>query len=272
MLRFDDRIVVGVSGGKDSMALIAILHKLETAFPKAELTAISIDEGIEGYRREAVKIAEQGCRKLGVEHFVVSFKELFGYGLDEIVERLRTRGEASNGGLTPCAYCGVLRRRALNSAARKLNATKLATGHNLDDETQTILLNILHGNPLRIAQVRPVSQFTHVEFVRRIKPFCEILEKETALYAYLKKIEFQTIPCPYAPAALRNDIRSMLNLMEAKHPGLKYTVYRSAEKLWDSLENSQKTELRTCESCGEPTVNKTCQPCNMLQKLNYLGE
>ena len=267
MLRFDDNIAIGVSGGKDSMALLHILVKLEKSFPKAELTAITVDEGISGYRDEALKIAEKGCHKLGVEHVVVSFKEMFEYKLDELVERLREK--QTNRGLTPCAYCGVLRRRALNSAARNCGAAKLATAHNLDDETQTILLNILHGDPLRIAKVRPVSSYVHSNFVSRIKPFCEILEKETTMYAYLKKIEFQSIPCPYAPTALRNDIRTMLNRMEEKHAGIKYTVYRSAEKLWLSLDNAVKAkEPKNCKVCGEPTANEICQPCKMLKSLN----
>lgn len=250
------------------MALLYILTKLEKSFPKAKLTAVTVDEGIKGYRDEALKIARKGCQKLGVEHVIVSFKELFGYKLDELVKRLREKG-ADGEGLTPCAYCGVFRRRALNSAARNHRATKLATAHNLDDETQTILLNILHGDLLRIARVRPVSSLTHSHFVRRIKPFCEILEKETTLYAYLKKIEFQGIVCPYASTALRNDIRNMLNRMEEKHPGLKYTVYRSAEKLWSSIENTAKAEeLGNCKMCGEPTVNEICQPCKLLQNLN----
>jgi uncharacterized protein (TIGR00269 family) len=270
MLRFDDSIAVGVSGGKDSMALLYIFAKLEASFLKAELTAITVDEGIRGYRDEALKIAERGCRKLGVDHVVVSFKELFGCKLDELVEKLHG-DEKSGEGLTPCAYCGVLRRRALNSAARGCGATKLATAHNLDDETQTILLNILHGDPMRIARAKPVSSSACSRFVRRIKPFCEIPERETALYAYLKKMEFQSVPCPYASTALRNDIRTMLNRMEEKHPGLKYTVYRSAEKLWSFMENVAQIErLESCRLCGEPTVNEICQSCKMLQSLELL--
>jgi uncharacterized protein (TIGR00269 family) len=271
MLRFDDRIAIGVSGGKDSMALLHIMVKLEKSFPKAELTAITIDEGIGGYRDEALKIAEKSCHNLGVEHVVVSFKELFGYKLDELVERLNET-QTNRGGLTPCAYCGVLRRRALNSAARNCGATKLATAHNLDDETQTILLNILHGDPLRIAKVRPVSSRIHSDFVSRIKPFCKVLEKETTLYAYLKKIKIQSIPCTYAPTALRNDIRRMLNRMEEKHIGIKYTVYRSAEKLWLSIDNAVKAkELKNCRVCGEPTSDEICQPCKILQNLKPHG-
>jgi uncharacterized protein (TIGR00269 family) len=267
MLRFDDRIAVGVSGGKDSMALLQILAELEKPFPRAGLTAITVDEGIRGYRDEALKIAERGCRELAVEHVIISFEELFGLGLDELVEKLRWKKER-DGGLTPCAYCGVLRRRALNSAARKIGATKLATAHNLDDETQTVLLNILHGDPLRIARAKPVSSSADSSFVCRIKPFCEVLEKETALYAFLKGIEFQNVPCPYASSALRNDARAMLNRMEEKHPGLKYTVYRSAEKLWSVMSDTTETEsIGSCRLCGEPAMGDVCQPCKMLQDL-----
>ena len=266
MLSFDDRVAVGVSGGKDSMSLLNILAMIEQSFPKTELAAVTVDEGIRGYRDEALKIAEQGCRRLGVEHVVVSFKKLFGHDLDALVERLR-EGSSESGGLTPCAYCGALRRRALNSAAREWGATKLATAHNLDDETQTILLNILHGDPLRIARNRPVSSPVDSRFVCRVKPFCEVLEKEIALYTYLNKMEFQGVPCPYASAALRNDVRTLLNQMEERHSGLKYTVYRSAEKLWPSLRGWGSETLSDCELCGEPTTQGTCQPCRMLQEL-----
>jgi uncharacterized protein (TIGR00269 family) len=267
MLHFDDRIAIGVSGGKDSMALLHILAKLEKSFPKAKLTAITIDEGIQGYRDEALEIAERGCQKRDVEHVVVSFKELFGNRLDELMEKLLHK-KTSEGGLTTCAYCGVLRRRALNTAARSVGATKLATAHNLDDETQTMLLNILHGDPLRIVRSKPVSPLTGSSFVCRIKPFCEVLEKETTLYAYLKKMKFQSTPCPYASSALRNDARTMLNRMEEKHPGLKYTVYRSAEKLWSLMDNATGTgSLSNCRLCGEPAMNDVCQPCKMLQNL-----
>jgi len=275
MLRYDDRVAIGVSGGKDSMALLYILAKLEKSFPKAKLAAVTVDEGIRGYRDEALKIAEKGCRRLGVEQIVASFKQSFGCTLDEIVGILSER-EKSGKGLTPCAYCGVLRRRALNSAVRSLGATKLATAHNLDDETQTILLNVLHGDPLRLARVRPVSIQAHSSFVCRIKPFCEVLERETAFYAYLRGIEFQNIPCPYSTAALRNDLRFMLNRMEEKHAGLKYTVYRSVEKLRFPIQNVMKIErLRNCTTCGEPTIHEICQPCKMLRSLgldNRQGE
>ena len=105
MLGQKDNFMVAVSGGKDSVTLLHILAKIEKSFPDVVFCAGTVDEGIRDYRDEALKIAERNCRKLGVEHMVVSFKEMFGYNLDEIVELIRKR---EKNGLSPCSYCGVL--------------------------------------------------------------------------------------------------------------------------------------------------------------------
>jgi len=268
MFKPDDKIMVAVSGGKDSVTLLHILAKVEREFPKASLFAVTVDEGIRGYRDEAIKFAAENCRKLGIEHVLTSFKELFDIQLDELVKVLRERDKGESDVLSPCAYCGVLRRRALNVAARRAKADKLALAHNLDDEVQTILLNIMHGDASRIARVKPVLAEKHPMFVSRVKPFRELLEKEIAFNAYLEKIEFQSVPCPYASTALRSDIRIMLNRMEEKHAGTKFTILKSIEKIQPALEMRLKeTLLQECKVCGEPTVKEICKPCQMLQEL-----
>ncbi|MEM2610265.1 MAG: TIGR00269 family protein [Candidatus Bathyarchaeia archaeon] len=264
MFEFNDRIAVAVSGGKDSLSLLHILARIERDFPRASLCAITVDEGIEGYRDEAVEIASENCRGLGVEHHILSFKDLYGYSLDEIVERIGRCGS----GLTPCSYCGVLRRRAINLLARKIGATKIATAHNLDDEIQTFILNIVHGDPLRVARTGPTFDEEEPGLIPRVKPLCEVLEKEITLYAYLRGIRFQENPCPYAGEALRNDVRNMLNRLEEKHPGTKYTVYRSAERIREMIRGSiPRITLNQCRICGEPTVGEICQVCQLLQKI-----
>jgi uncharacterized protein (TIGR00269 family) len=265
MLNFDDKIAVAVSGGKDSVSLLHVLAKIEKKHPKASIVAITVDEGIKGYRGEALRIASENCDELGIKHVVTSFRELYGFTLDEIVKRQKRKGK---GGLTPCAYCGVLRRKALNIAARNVKADKLATAHTLDDETQTILLNIFHGDALRIAREKPVTDEAHPKLVQKVKPFCEIPEKETALYAYVRKIRFQSSPCPYALEALRNDVRMMLNRMEEKHAGIKFTVFKSVERIRPALEEIAKKEgLRECAECGEPTTERICKTCQMLKQV-----
>ncbi len=265
MFEIDDRIAVAVSGGKDSVSLLHILSRIERDFTMSSLCAITVDEGIQGYRDEAVKIASENCVRLRVEHIIVSFRDLYGYTMDEITRRTR------DDELTPCAYCGVLRRRALNIAARKAGVTKLAMAHNLDDETQTFLLNLVHGDPLRIARTGPVSDFKKPGFPQRVKPLCEVLEREVVLYAYVKDIFFQEMPCPYAGEALRNDVRKTLNRLEERHPGIKYTVYSSMEKIREAMRQTVKeTPLRNCKSCGEPTIGEICQTCQMLQTIGGL--
>src|SRR4030042_1805666 len=253
MFRFDDRIAVAVSGGKDSVSLLHVLAKIERRYPKAELVAVTVDEGIKGYRDEALKIAAENCKQLDVEHVIVSFRTLFGKTFDQMSRRLNQKGDAN---LTPCAYCGVLRRKALNIAARKIKTDKLATAHTLDDETQTILLNIFHGDVLRIAKEKPVTDEVHPKLVRRIKPLCEVPEKETALYAYVKGIKFQNTPCPYASEALRNDARKMLDMLEDKHPGIMFTIFNSIERIRPALERLAEDEgLKECSEWGEPTTD-----------------
>jgi len=258
MLSPQGRVAVAVSGGKDSLTLLTIMNRIEREFPKIELAAITIDEGIGGYRDEAIEIAESYCKEVGVEHVVLSFKELFGHTLDSIVKSRRE--------LTPCSYCGVLRRRAINEAAKTVKADVVATAHNLDDEVQTFMLNLFHGDVNRIARVKPVLNDFTGRFLRRVKPLCEVVEKEVALFAYLTGIRFQSMPCPYMSTSLRNDMRSILNRMEAKHSaGIKYTAYRSMEKIREMLEKSKVgVELSNCEFCGEPTVAKVCEVCNLL--------
>jgi len=268
MFEPDDRIAVAVSGGKDSVTLLHILAKFEKLFPKASLCAVTVDEGIKGYRDEAIRFAVGSCRKLGIEHFMTSFKDLFGVQLDELVNLLSNKKRKDGEALSPCAYCGVLRRRALNLGARQAKADKLALAHNLDDEVQTILLNIMHGDAPRIARVKPVLEESHPMFVPRVKPLAEVPEKEIAFCAYLKKIEFQSIPCPYATTAMRNDVRFMVNRIEEKHAGTKFTIFKSIERIRPALEAAEKDiTLHACKLCGEPTVREICKPCEMLQKL-----
>jgi len=260
MLQFNDNIAVAVSGGKDSLTLLNLLVKLEKRFPRSKLTAVSVDEGIDGYRDEALELAKAACSKLGVKQLIVSYRDLFGTTTDEIVS-LKL-------GQTPCSYCGVFRRKAINKAAVMAGATKIATAHNLDDEVQTVLLNMLHGDPTRIVRSGPVLRDPRGRFLPRIKPLCDIPEKEIVLYAYLTGIEFQTIACPHSHEALRNDIRSFLNQMEINHPGTKFTLLRSAEKLRELMdEDVALSELHECVKCGDPTTHELCEACTMLQAI-----
>ena len=264
MLNYNDRVAVAVSGGKDSISLLQVLAKMERKYPRATLVAVTVDEGIKGYRDEALDIAASNCKKLGIEHHSVSFKQLYDYTLDEIVERIRQKGNQ----LTPCAFCGVLRRKALNIAALEVKANKIATGHTLDDEVQTSMLNIFHGDVPKLAAEKPVTDQVHPRLVQKVKPFCEVPERESALYAYVKGVSFQSKPCPYAGEAMRNDIRNMLNRIEERHAGTMYTVYKSMEKMRPAIASTAvKGKFMECKECGEPAAGELCMACQMLKQL-----
>ena len=145
-----DRIAVALSGGKDSTALLVILSRLLPAWPGADLVAITVDEGIAGYRTDTIRAAEALTGRLGVDHRIVSFRDLVGADLDTLLAGRETEA---------CTICGILRKKALTDAARTAGATAIATGHNLDDEAQSMLMNAFRGiSPARQEhRYRPVG-------------------------------------------------------------------------------------------------------------------
>ena len=252
-----DHVAVAVSGGKDSLTLLMILKKLSSRFSQTKITAVTIDEGIAGYREEAVDLASEYCKKLSVDHEIVSFEELYGSGLDDFLRERKDR-------LTACSYCGVFRRKAINVAARRVGATKIATAHNLDDVVQTYLLNLFQGDVDRFARFSPVLHDPRGGFLPRVKPLCDIPEKEIVMYGYAEDLQFQTASCPYMTEALRNELRTVLNKLELAHPGVTFSAYRAMLRLRSLAEpNLAPSHLQPCKSCGEPTTFEICEACKM---------
>ncbi|MGD8565162.1 MAG: TIGR00269 family protein [Candidatus Bathyarchaeota archaeon] len=265
MLEYDDTVAVAVSGDKLSSGLLYILTKIEKNYPKSSVHAVSVDEGIRGYRDKTLKVASKLCGKLGVEHHVVSFQELYDYTQDEIVNHIRKDGKKR---LMPCECCGALRRKALRTIAQDLGVQKIATAHSLDEEIQTPLLHILRGDPLRISVESPFLGNVHTRLVQSIRPFCESLNREITLYVYLRKIEIQNAPCPYASNILRNNIHSFLDEMEFKHPSTKFVTFGAIKRIKPVIQKiTEKVELGECISCGEPSIGKTCSVCHVLRQL-----
>ncbi|MDD1734471.1 MAG: tRNA 2-thiocytidine biosynthesis TtcA family protein [Methanothrix sp.] len=145
MIAEKERIAVALSGGKDSTALLFCLHRILSG-REVELVAITVDEGIAGYRDDTIQAAKAIARQIGVEQHIVSFQEEYGCCLDRMVVGRK---------VAPCTYCGVFRKHALNRAARSLGADKIATGHNLDDEAQTVMMNYLKGDFEQLMRLRP---------------------------------------------------------------------------------------------------------------------
>ena len=266
MFKYGERVAVAVSGGKDSISLLHILSNFGLFNTKGSLVAVTVDEGIRNYRDEALSIAAEECRALGLEHHIVSFEEVYGFTLDEMMVNL---GMENKRNLTPCAYCGVLRRKALNIIARDVGAMKIATAHTLDDEVQTILMNLFRGDLERLAKENVVTEKVHPRFVQKVKPFCEIPEKESTLYAYIKNVRFQDNPCSYSSEAFRNEVRNIINDLEVNHPGTKFTVLKTLNRLRPGLNEIIKNgKYRECAKCGEPSSSILCRACELLKSLD----
>ncbi len=254
LLRPDDRIMVAVSGGKDSLSLLKILHRIEQDFPKSELYAVTIDEGITGYRDECLKIARDFASSLDIPFFTIGFKDLFGFTLEEAVES----GAAEKIGINPCTVCGVLRRKALVKAARQIGATVIATAHTLDDVVQTYLLNLLKGE----GNIKPIGlRRESGAAIPRVAPFRLTLQREVALYAYLEKISFQVRTCPYTHTSMRDRVRDFLNWYSARHPESLYAFLNNFERMIDSF--SKTVPEKRCEICGEPSSRRICRACEI---------
>jgi len=249
-----DRVAVALSGGKDSSAVLYFLQTLLRKRRDTELFAVTIDEGIRGYRDPAC--AAGVAASIGVECVCASFAEIYGITLDEIV---RERGDALS-----CSYCGVMRRTALNLVAREHGANKLAFGFNLDDEAQSVLMNVLRGDVRRL--VRPMQPVPGL--VPRIKPFINVPEREVALYAFMRVEGFDLCGCPYAHNALRADVRSLLNSYAYRHPATKNALVNLGENLShpEITETASQAGMTTCEHCGEP-CGGVCRTCQIMDEV-----
>jgi cytoplasmic tRNA 2-thiolation protein 1 len=262
MLQYGDRVGVALSGGKDSSSLLQIMYDIMKGHG-SQLFAITIDEGIEGYREESVKNAEKMASKLSVPLIVRSYKEYYGLSLDEAMATRSEKGLK----ITSCAMCGPLRRRAIDRAAEELGVNVVATAHNLDDILQTFYINLYSGDVERIGwldpEFRPMSEYFKM---RRIKPAMEIYEQELAFFAYLSNLPFQSESCPYMNEGIRTEIRMQLNELERKHPGIKYSTLKtvlSISKRLLSVETPNKVASR-CENCGSISSGSICSVCSTL--------
>ena len=257
MIRNGELVAVAVSGGKDSLALLRVLNLMSQTH-NFKIQVITIDEGIPGYRNEALEIVEKFCKNLDIQYKIFSYKELFSLSLDEALH-LREDNKISS-----CSICGTLRRRAIDHAAHEVNADVIATAHNLDDILQTFIINMLSGDINKIGWMDPD---TSSNTIRRIKPFCEIYESEIVFYAFTNDLPFQTEPCPHMNEGIRTEIREFLNSLENQHYGIKNNLYQSSLKISQIVKNSNYKKRTVCCNCGSECTGKICSVCNVVFRL-----
>jgi len=257
MFTKEDRVLVAVSGGKDSLALWKVLRKLGY-----EADGLYIHLGIGEYSERSREKVEKFAKEVGARLVVKDLSRELA-GIPELV-KVSSR-EA-------CSLCGVVKRYNFNKVAKEEGYSVVATGHNLDDEASSLLASVLNWNEKYLGRKYPVLK-EEGGFVRKVKPFCKFTEKETALYALLEGIDFIEEECPFAEDATSIFYKKVLNEIEEKFPGTKLRFYldylRKAYPKFAKPE--EKGELKACKVCGEPTAGEVCPVCRLKEKVSLTG-
>ncbi|KYK25710.1 MAG: hypothetical protein AYK23_03815 [Candidatus Proteinoplasmatales archaeon SG8-5] len=255
----DTKLAVAVSGGKDSMSLLHILHDIFKNHRGVSLVVLSVDEGLKGYRENAIGTVSMFCQGNGIPHELLSFKDEFGIEMDDVAEK--------GGEHKPCTYCGVLRRSLLNRRARELGAAKIALGHNLDDMAQSIMMNVVNGDVHRLLRLAPHA-LIQPGFVPRIVPMRTIPEAEIRLYAELKDVPHLERHCPYRPKAHRLGFLEIIDQLEERTPGTKHSILSTYDQIIEPLRaHYPPADLLECNQCGEPSMGDECKACELIGKL-----
>ena len=258
-----ERVLVAVSGGKDSLALLCVLTILSERMG-FEVVGLTLDLGIKGnsYSERSVKMARRASEELGVEHIVVSVKERYGFSLPEALKADKR---------PPCSLCGLMKRYAITDIAREKRFDALATGHTLDDMACFILTSYITGAVRELVRLTPVVRPGLPGLPKLIKPFYESLEEHIRAYADFKGLTYMPDGCPYASTAPSDRVRAFLDQLESVSPGMKHSLVRNYIKhirpalhayLKESLE-----PLRACSKCGMPSSGEICAFCRLRERV-----
>ena len=262
-----DTIAIALSGGKDSVLTSHALANYQSNFNNINnrnntnnkdndldfnLIAISVDEGIEGYRQHGIDMAISNTEELGIKLVQKSFEDELDFTLDDIHHHFKSA----------CIPCGVFRRNILNKTAYEIGANKIATGHNLDDEIQSFLMSFARADTLKFSKFGPMLDTIHPKLIPRIKPLWNTPEKDVGTWAIMNDIDIHLAECPYSSLSLRGKTKEFLNNTESKYPGTKESIMESFKKTILDIKSSN-TQVNECEMCGEPSSRATCMTCEM---------
>lgn len=254
-----DYVAIAASGGKDSTVLAYVMKLLNERHNYGlRLVLLSIDEGITGYRDDSLKTVERNREQYGIPLEVLSYKDLYGWSMDEIVAQIGRRNN--------CTFCGVFRRQALDRGAAKLGVNKMVTGHNADDIAETVLMNVLRGDIARLQRCTAITTGSEGA-IPRSKPFKYTYEKEIVMYAHFKKLDYFSTECIYSPNAYRGHARAYLKDLEAIRPTSILDIIHSGECM-AVKEGVRLPQKGTCSRCGYISSQQFCKACVLLEGLN----
>ncbi len=267
-----DKIIVGLSGGKDSITLLYNLIKnQEKSYYSEPLIALTIDEGIKNYREHSIKKAQAFCKKYDIEHKIISFKGKFGLTLDEIISKKKDSSDYKYA----CNYCATIRRRLLNDSAKELGGDILALGHNLTDIAETFLMNILYKRLNLIGSqyiFKEESETIRKYFIKKILPMMRIPEEEVFLYANIKKFDYYVSHCPFREKdpIIRKRVLDFIQECKQYSPEIEFNLLNGFLELSEILyTHYDPSSYTNCNECGFlSSSSNLCNYCSLKKELD----
>ena len=260
----EEKILVAVSGGKDSLSLWDILQRLGYHADGLYI-CLGIDEGI-AYSSESQRLAQKFADEHALKLHVVDIQKEYGETIPGITSKTH------RGRIKPCSVCGLVKRHVMNQIANEFGYDVLATGHNLDDEAAVLFGNTLTWAGEYLLRQGPLLPAAS-GLARKVKPLCRFYEREMLAYALLRKIEYIYEECPYSIGSTSIYYKELLNKLENERPGAKLSFYLSflearRSGLFTEREKIQAV-LNPCERCGQPTsAPGFCAFCRMMDRIN----
>ena len=258
MLTRDEPVLVAVSGGKDSLALWDVL-----AEDGYRTTGLYLDLGIFDYSVESRAKCEAFAAARGLPLVVRRVADEVGAPVPVIKQVTRR---------PPCSGCGLSKRYLMNRAALEEGIPVVATGHNLDDEAATLFGSVLHWQTESLARQSPALASSHPKLVRKVKPLYRLSERETAAYAFLRRIDYIVEECPFAVGATSIAHKEALNRLEDASPGAKHNfLFGFLDKARPAFERAEEVDLRECARCGQVTTGTLCAFCKLADQVKRAG-
>ncbi|MGC9201675.1 MAG: ATP-binding protein [Thermoproteota archaeon] len=255
LVKGGEKVLVAISGGKDSATLLHILHKLSNEL-NFEVYGFHLNIGVKDFSEKSEEAAVSLFKTLSIKYKVVNVREIFGLSIPEISKRVKK---------PICSTCGLIKRYITNYVALYSNFDKIATGHNLDDIFSYIVKSFLVQDTEQLSRISVFTP-TFDKLISRIKPLAEISENETLAYATFNKLPVAQVSCPFKnKSGLELKIKHSFMDPDYKYYPIKLNLVRTYSKL--NLSSRENSFLR-CKYCGVPTSSEVCSFCKLLLNLN----